>query len=99
MHLNRSEGVFFAAGEITSNNKLDKTEVVLRGNIAFLETCSKKFGAVVGDYCSNGVNSVLNPGTTLGRKCIVYPGTIVRGAVPVGHILKLIQEQTCVLKQ
>ena len=53
-----------------------------------IHTDLRKFGAVVGDHAEVGCNSVLNPGTVIGRNSIVYPLACVRGYVPSNHILK-----------
>ena len=70
------------AGSITSNVKSDKTLVAVRDGERRIETGRKKFGAVLGDYVEIGCNSVLNPGTVIGRDTHVYPVSSVRGAVP-----------------
>lgn len=75
------------AGSITSNVKSDKTLVVVKGEEA-IETGRKKFGAVLGDYVEIGCNSVLNPGTVVGRGTHVYPVSSVRGVVPEESIYK-----------
>ena len=61
------------AGSITSNVKSDKTLVTVRAGEEKIETGLKKFGAILGDYVEVGCNSVLNPGTVLGRRVSVYP--------------------------
>ena len=76
------------AGSITSNVKSDKTLVVVKSGEERVETGRKKFGAVLGDFVEVGCNSVLNPGTVLGRGVSVYPTSCVRGVVPEGHIWK-----------
>ena len=76
------------AGSITSNVKSDKTLVVVHGGDEEIETGRKKFGAMLGDRVEVGCNSVLNPGTVIGRDCNVYPLSMVRGVVPAGHIFK-----------
>lgn len=76
------------AGSITSNVKSDKTLVVVKDGVSELETGRKKFGAMLGDRVEVGCNSVLNPGTVLGRDVSVYPTSCVRGVVPAGHIWK-----------
>ena len=79
------------AGSITSNVKSDKTLVVVkdsRDSGEQIETGLKKFGAMLGDYVEVGCNSVLNPGTVIGRNCNVYPLSSVRGVIPAGHIFK-----------
>lgn len=76
------------AGSITSNVKSDKTPVVVKDRERRLETGRKKFGAILGDGVEVGCNSVLNPGTVLGRGVSIYPTSCVRGVVPEGHIWK-----------
>lgn len=76
------------AGSITSNVKSDKTLVAVRDGETLLETGRKKFGAILGDHVEVGCNSVLNPGSVIGRGTSVYPLSSVRGAVPPGHIFK-----------
>lgn len=79
------------AGSITSNVKSDKTLVVVKDKFDFgeeIETGRKKFGAMLGDHVEVGCNSVLNPGTVIGRECNVYPLSSVRGVIPAEHIFK-----------
>ena len=78
------------AGSITSNVKSDKTLVVIkdRAKGEEIETGIKKVGAMLGDNVEVGCNSVLNPGTVLGRGSRVYPTSCVRGVVPENSILK-----------
>ena len=76
------------AGSITSNVKSDKTLVVVKEPGNPMETGRKKFGAILGDNVEVGCNSVLNPGTVLGRRASVYPTSCVRGVVPEDHIYK-----------
>ncbi len=76
------------AGSITSNVKSDKTLVVVKGNEQKTETGLKKFGAMLGDYVEVGCNSVLNPGTVVGRHTNIYPLSMVRGVIPADSIYK-----------
>ncbi len=76
------------AGSITSNVKSDKKLVVIKNDGHYIETGRKKVGAMLGDNVEVGCNSVLNPGTVLGREVSVYPTSCVRGCVPEGHIYK-----------
>lgn len=76
------------AGSITSNVKSDKTLVVVKSDGGNIETGFKKFGAMLGDNVEVGCNSVLNPGTVIGRASSVYPTSSVRGHVPAGSIYK-----------
>lgn len=76
------------AGSITSNVKSDKTLVVVKDGSGQIETGLKKFGAMLGDYVEVGCNSVLNPGTVVGRRTNIYPLSMVRGVVPADSIYK-----------
>lgn len=76
------------AGSITSNVKSDKTPVVIHNGDTTVETGLKKMGAMLGDCVEVGCNSVLNPGTVIGKNSNVYPTSMVRGVVPEGHIYK-----------
>ena len=76
------------AGSITSNVKSDKTPVVIRCGEEQMDTGRKKVGAMLGDYVEVGCNSVLNPGTVIGRGSHVYPLSSVRGTVPANSIFK-----------
>ena len=76
------------AGSITSNVKSDKTLVVVKNGEEQIETGLKKMGAMLGDHVEVGCNSVLNPGTVIGRNSNVYPTSCVRGVIPAGHIFK-----------
>ena len=76
------------AGSITSNVKSDKTLVVIKELGNFIETGRKKVGAMLGDNVEVGCNSVLNPGTVIGRESYVYPTSCVRGVIPPRHIYK-----------
>lgn len=76
------------AGSITSNVKSDKTLVVVRAGDETYETGLKKFGAMLGDNVEVGCNSVLNPGTIIGRQANIYPTSMVRGFIPANSIYK-----------
>ena len=76
------------AGSITSNVKSDKLPVVIHNEGEDILTGRKKVGAMLGDGVEVGCNSVLNPGTVLGREASVYPTSCVRGVVPEGCIYK-----------
>ena len=76
------------AGSITSNVKSDKTLVCVHYNGENIETGLKKFGAMLGDHVEVGCNSVLNPGTVIGRYTNIYPTSCVRGFIPANHIYK-----------
>mgnify|MGYP004532546761 FL=1 len=76
------------AGSITSNVKSDKKLVVVHNGEEQIETGLKKFGAMLGDHVEVGCNSVLNPGTVIGRNCNVYPTSCVRGVIAENSIYK-----------
>ena len=76
------------AGSITSNVKSDKTLVTISVNGEKVETKLKKMGAILGDHVEVGCNSVLNPGTVVGRNSNIYPLSMVRGYVPANSIYK-----------
>jgi bifunctional N-acetylglucosamine-1-phosphate-uridyltransferase/glucosamine-1-phosphate-acetyltransferase GlmU-like protein len=76
------------AGSITSNVKSDKSLVVVHAENLEIETGLKKFGAVLGDNVEVGCNSVLNPGTVIGKNASIYPLSMVRGYVPEASIYK-----------
>ncbi|MBQ7369009.1 MAG: UDP-N-acetylglucosamine pyrophosphorylase [Clostridia bacterium] len=76
------------AGAVTSNVKSDKTPVAVRSDEETTDTGLKKLGALVGDNVEVGCNSVLNPGTVIGRNSTVYPLSCVRGTVKENSIYK-----------
>lgn len=79
------------AGSITSNVKSDKTNVVIKGK-ENIKTNLRKVGAFLGDGVEIGCNSVLNPGTVIGRNTSVYPLSCVRGVIPENSIYKNLKE-------
>ena len=76
------------AGAVTSNVKSDKTPVAVKNGSEILPTGLKKFGAILGDFVEVGCNSVLNPGTVIGRHTSIYPTSCVRGVIPADSIYK-----------
>ena len=76
------------AGSITSNVKSDKTLVVVKDGEDQIETGLKKFGAMLGDFVEVGCNSVLNPGSVIGRHTNIYPTSCVRGVIHENCIFK-----------
>ncbi len=87
------------AGAVTSNIKSDRTLVVVRDGEQAIETGLRKMGAMLGDHVEVGCNSVLNPGTVIGRGSRVYPLSSVRGVVPAGYIYKNNAEQVKIREQ
>lgn len=76
------------AGAVTSNVKADNKNVIIKNGTEWMETGTRKVGAMLGDYADMGCNSVANPGTVLGRHTTVYPTSCVRGVIPENHIFK-----------
>ncbi len=76
------------AGAVTSNVKSDKTNVTIMNGSEKIETGLRKFGAMVGDFVEVGCNSVLCPGTVIGKNSTVYPLSRVRGFIPENSIFK-----------
>jgi len=77
---------------ILSNVKLDHREISVTADDRSIATGLTKFGAIIGDRTEIGCNAVVNPGTVIGRDCIIYPGANVRGVVPRAHIVKVRQD-------
>src|SRR5437764_3843075 len=80
------------AGVILSNVKLDHAEIAVLTPDGNIPTGLKKFGAIVGDRTEIGCNSVINPGSVIGRDCMIYPGVNFRGVLSNGSMVKLHQE-------
>ncbi len=76
------------AGAVTSNVKSDKTPVTIRNGEETYSTDRIKVGAMLGDFVEVGCNSVLNPGTVIGRNTNIYPLSCVRGVIPANSIYK-----------
>ncbi len=79
------------AGVILSNVKLDRSGVTVATAAGPVETGLRKFGAVIGDHAEIGCNAVLSPGSIIGRRSIVYPGSQWRGVLAEAHIAKIRQ--------
>jgi NDP-sugar pyrophosphorylase family protein len=81
-----------AAGVILSNVRLDRAEITVTHQGVMIPTGLRKFGAIIGDRAEIGCNSVLSPGSIIGRNCLIYPGTQWRGVAPENSIVKLKQD-------
>ena len=79
------------AGVILSNVRLDRREIVVRGQGTAIATGLRKFGAVIGDRAEIGCNAVLSPGSVIGRNSLLYPGTQWRGVAPANSVVKFKQ--------
>lgn len=87
------------AGVILSNVKLDRKEITIPTPQGPVATGLKKFGAIIGDHAEIGCNSVINPGSLIGKSAVIYPGTVWRGVVPARHVVKTKQEHMVVPRQ
>jgi len=87
------------AGVILSNVKLDHSEVTVASGEGWIPTGLKKFGAVLGDRAEVGCNSVLSPGSIIGRNTILYPGSQWRGVAPSDSIAKIRQTFSVVARR
>ncbi len=84
------------AGVILSNVRLDREQIAVRDPLQggkAIQTGLRKFGAIIGERTEIGCNSVLSPGSIIGRDCVLYPGTHWMGVLPSDHLVKLRQEQ------
>jgi len=88
--------VHLAAGVILSNVRLDRQPIQLHINGEMFQTGLRKFGAIVGDQAEIGCNSVLSPGTLIGRRSLIYPLTHFGGILPADSILKSRQQHLVV---
>jgi NDP-sugar pyrophosphorylase family protein len=70
--------VNLGAGTKISNLKMTNDEIILRIDKEVIHTGLRKMGAIIGDHCETGCNSVLNPGVLLAPHCMVYPAIAVR---------------------
>jgi UDP-N-acetylglucosamine diphosphorylase / glucose-1-phosphate thymidylyltransferase / UDP-N-acetylgalactosamine diphosphorylase / glucosamine-1-phosphate N-acetyltransferase / galactosamine-1-phosphate N-acetyltransferase len=76
------------AGAICSNLRLDRQDIVVRGEGDTYKTGLRKFGAIIGDEAEVGCNAVLNPGTLLGRRSLVMPAMAFGGILPPATIAR-----------
>src|ERR1700752_816960 len=79
------------AGAILSNVKLNHGEIAVVTPEGDIGTGLRKFGAIVGDRTEIGCNAVINPGSVIGRDCMIYPGANFRGVLEPNSIVKVRQ--------
>lgn len=84
------------AGAVISNFKLDHSSVNVRNGEEKINTGLRKFGALMGDLSEAGCNSVINPGTIIGKSTVIYPLTSARGIIPEHSIVK---SDACIIKK
>lgn len=93
-------GVNLGAGTKLSNLKNDGTNVKTKVDDRVVDTGTRKFGAILGDNCLLGCNSVTNPGTIMEANCKLYPGAVVQGHFAKDSIVKLRQDiQTAITEK
>lgn len=83
--------VNLGAGTKLSNLKNDGSNVRTKIGEHYIDTGVRKFGAILGDNCQMGCNSVANPGTIMEPDCKVYPCASIQGHFERGSIVKLRQ--------
>jgi UDP-N-acetylglucosamine diphosphorylase / glucose-1-phosphate thymidylyltransferase / UDP-N-acetylgalactosamine diphosphorylase / glucosamine-1-phosphate N-acetyltransferase / galactosamine-1-phosphate N-acetyltransferase len=83
--------VHLAAGVIVSNLKLDGTLIDVRVGSELVSTGLRKFGALIGDGAEVGCQAVLNPGSVIGRRAMIYPSVVWRGVLKAGSIAKSVE--------
>lgn len=76
------------AGVVASNFRSDKGAVSVKTDDQRIDTGLRKLGVILGDRTDVGCNSVLCPGSVVGRDCIIYPLSRVRGFVPERSVMK-----------
>ncbi len=87
------------AGVVLSNFKSLPGNVAVQNGNDKIDTRLRKFGALIGDHTEIGCNCVLNPGSILGRYCVVYPNTNWRGVLAPGHIVKNAAQKQVIAKR
>lgn len=90
--------VHLAAGVILSNLKLNQEEIVIRHEGKNYSTGLRKFGAILGDEVEIGCNAVVNPGSIVGCRSLLYSGVQWRGVLPADSIVKLAQSHQIVTR-
>ncbi len=80
--------VNLAAGTQLANLRFDKQKVYVKSGEEKIDTELEKFGTILGDGCQIGANAVLNPGTVLGKNCVVYPLVVASGTYPENSVIK-----------
>jgi NDP-sugar pyrophosphorylase family protein len=76
------------AGVKISNVKIVPGNVTVELDGAPLDTGLRKFGALIGDHSDIGCNTVLNPGSIIGRGSVIYPNVNWRGVLAANSIAK-----------
>lgn len=82
--------VNMAAGAVTANFKHSEKNPLVNLFIKGKKTPTSllKFGALIGDGVKIGCNSVLSPGTIVGKNTIIYPLVLIHGSINANKIVK-----------
>lgn len=91
--------VHLGSSVVLSNVKTPPSEIKVVTLEKTYHTGLKKFGAIIGDHCEIGANAVLNPGSIIGKNCIIYPLALIRGVVNSDSIVKVRQTQQIALRK
>ena len=70
------------------NRKPVEVRVNIKGQSQTFPTGQTWFGSVVGDDSSIGALCLLQPGTVIGQRCLVYPRCSVSGYIPSDSIVR-----------
>lgn len=81
-------GAHLGAGVKISNIKMLPGNVTVEKDGVPTDTGLRKFGALIGDHAQVGCNAVLNPGSIVGPRAVIYPNTLWRGVLPANHLAK-----------
>ena len=87
------------AGVKLSNYRLIRGDVNVRLADRKVDTGLAKLGALIGDRTEIGCNTVLHPGTILGRDCLVYPNVTLGGVLLAQCLVKNKTELTIVTRR
>ena len=87
------------AGVVLSNFKSLPGNVTVQHGDNKIDTGLRKFGGLIGDHTEIGCNSVLNPGSIIGRGSVIYPNINWRGVLAAGHIVKNTAPQEVIAKR
>ncbi len=77
------------AGAVLSNLRLDQRPVTVVADGERVSTGLVKLGAILGEAAEVGCNTVLQPGTILGKRALVAPGIACGGTIPANQIARM----------
>jgi NDP-sugar pyrophosphorylase family protein len=80
--------VNLGAGVKCANFRLDRKSVCISYMGKKINTGLRKFGAIIGDFCQIGCNTVINPGSLLHKSVSCYPSLTLSGIIAAGSLIK-----------